>query len=111
MSGGANGSSLAILTVDAPQLIFTLDPVFALLEFFTSPNSNSQSADTTDIGNNDLQPSTSQTSLVFRVDLHDVSISVLEDDADPNSQAISLTIEETLLSQQVRDCKIPGIYH
>ncbi|PWZ02331.1 hypothetical protein BCV70DRAFT_172197 [Testicularia cyperi] len=36
MSGGEDGSALALITVDSPKVIFALDPVFALLNFFTS---------------------------------------------------------------------------
>ncbi|KAJ7169902.1 vacuolar protein sorting-associated protein 13 [Mycena filopes] len=79
MTGGANPTALAVLTVDSPQVIFAVDPVFALLRFFTSAN---------------------QTQIDFRVDLHDVSVSVLENDADAETPAMKLTINQVLVSQQ-----------
>ncbi|KAJ7706184.1 vacuolar protein sorting-associated protein 13 [Mycena rosella] len=79
MTGGVNPTALAVLTVDSPQVIFAVDPVIALLRFFTTP---------------------SQTTIDFRVDLHDVSVSVLENDADAESPAMKLTINQVLLSQQ-----------
>ncbi len=43
---------------------------------------------------------TGQAPFPFRIDLHDVSITVLEDDLDPDSQAIRLTVAQVSLSQQ-----------
>jgi vacuolar protein sorting-associated protein 13A/C len=105
MSGGPNGSALAILTVDSPQVIFAIDPVFALLKFFTSAFPDNAQTLATDeyVVQSDQHSSTAQKpALDFRVDLHDVSICVLENDADPGSQAIKLTINQVLLSQQVQ---------
>ncbi|KAJ7786305.1 vacuolar protein sorting-associated protein 13 [Mycena metata] len=100
MTGGANPTALAVLTVDSPQVIFAVDPVFALLRFFTSaftgtPQSNEDNAPEVQTA----EPQ-SQTSIDFRVDLHDVSVSVLENDADAESPAMKLTINQVLVSQQ-----------
>lgn len=107
MSGGSSGSSLAILTIDSPQVIFAIEPVIALLNFFTSafstPNATNQhNAQTSQADLQTVNPETlpSQSRLDFRVDLHDVSISILENDADADSQAIRLSINQILLSQQ-----------
>jgi len=40
-------------------------------------------------------------SLTFRVDLNDVSVTLLESDTDINSQAIQLSIQQVMMSQQV----------
>jgi vacuolar protein sorting-associated protein 13A/C len=103
MSGGADSSALAILTVDSPQIIFAIEPVIALLDFFTSASA---------VKGNPVPPEadfsvqnetfSQQSRLDFRVDLHDVSVSILENDADSDSQAIRLSINQILLSQQVR---------
>ena len=37
----------------------------------------------------------------FRVDLHDVSVSILEDDTHADTQAIKLSVKQLLVSQQV----------
>ncbi|KAF9459895.1 vacuolar protein sorting-associated protein 13 [Collybia nuda] len=102
MSGGQNHTSLAILTVDSPQIIFALDPVVALLGFFTSPFSGHPPLDTPDnysMRGRSARPSREAT-VDFRVDLHDVSVSVLQDDEDQESQSIRLYVKQILLSQQ-----------
>lgn len=107
MTGGQRSSSLAVLTVDSPQIIFAIDPVISLLEFFTSalgreePPSSSPS-EYIQTATEPSQSATNEGSFEFRLDLHDVSVSVLENDADPESRAIRLYIGQILLSQQVR---------
>ncbi|KAF8274093.1 hypothetical protein EI94DRAFT_1696360 [Lactarius quietus] len=96
-SGGSERSSLAVLTVDSPHILFSLAPVFALMEFFTS----AFGAAGPDVGETEVPKAlekgspnpapTEQAAVQFRLDLHDVSISVLEDDLDSDSQAIRLT--------------------
>jgi len=107
-SGQPNSSSLAILTVDAPQIIFAVDPVILLLEFFVNPTGTHAQPTTNEAGS--AYTSAAQNAPVqgagrldFRLDLHDVSICVLENDANPESQAIKLHIDKVLLSQQVRE--------
>lgn len=102
MIGGANGSALAILTIDSPQIIFAMDPVFALVEFFASPFPTNSSNET-QLGIVQVETSepSSQSILDFRVDLHDVLVTVLEDDTNPATQSIRLTIAQVLLSRQV----------
>lgn len=104
MSGGANSTSLAILTIDSPQIIFAVDPVIALLGFFTSAFVNQSSQDPHEefIAENEPSQPPSGGKLDFRVDLHDLSVSVLENDADPDSQSIKLSVNHILLSQQVK---------
>lgn len=103
MSGGANNSALAILTVDSPQIIFAIEPVIALLKFFISAFATETTSKLPEAGLSaqdeviDSQPSR----LDFRVDLHDVSVSILENDADADSQAIRLSINQILISHQV----------
>lgn len=41
MSGGQNSPSLAIVTIDSPQVIFAVEPIFALLGFFYEPGLSS----------------------------------------------------------------------
>lgn len=105
MTGGAEKASMAVVTVDAPQVIFAVEPVIALLEFFTSPfppsaPPASTESDTTQQVQADPVTSAS-TSVNFRLDLHDVSVSVLEDESNTESQAIRLAIKQILISQQV----------
>jgi vacuolar protein sorting-associated protein 13A/C len=100
---GANNSALAILTVDSPQIIFAIEPVIALLNFFTSAFSVKGNPAPPEAGFSVQNEGaySQQSGLDFRVDLHDVSVSILENDADSDSQAIRLSIKQILLSQQV----------
>jgi len=103
ISGRVNNSALAILTVDSPQIIFAVEPVIALLHFFTNASITKETPAPSEEGFSAPNEVTGyqQLRLDFRVDLHDVSISILENDADPDSQAIRLSINQILLSQQV----------
>ncbi|KAI0724570.1 vacuolar protein sorting-associated protein 13 [Cerioporus squamosus] len=103
MSGGKKSQSLAILTVDSPEIIFAVDPVIALLEFFTSafpsqPEENGENVEA--VASPETQSSSSSSSFDFRVDLHDVSVSILEDDSHADTQAIKLSVKQLLVSQQ-----------
>lgn len=97
MSGS---SSVAILTVDSPHVILAIDPVIALLEFFTSAFQQDTTADIDHSSTAESQREVPQSRLDFRLGLHDVSVNVLENDEDANSQAIRLYIDQILLSQQ-----------
>lgn len=100
------GPSLAVLTVDSPQIIFAVDPVISLLEFFASAFANNNHPQhESAVGESvivDDALEQKRGGLDFRVDLHDVSISVLENDEEAESQAIRLYISQILLSQQVK---------
>ncbi len=101
-SGGPDSSSLAIVTIDSPQIIFAVDPVFALAKFFTSytpdaPIEMEDEEDDPQVETKDIPSS----NFDFRLDLHDVSINVLENDANPETQSIKLNVKQVMLSQQV----------
>ncbi|ELU43058.1 vacuolar protein sorting-associated protein vps13 [Rhizoctonia solani AG-1 IA] len=102
-SGGPNPSSRAIVTIDSPKIIFSMDPVFALVDFFSSPYANPEVTNEENAGAQIEEVDTgAQTSeLAYRVDIHDLSVNILENDADPHSQAIHLTVKEVSTSQQV----------
>ncbi|KAF8622462.1 hypothetical protein AX15_006983 [Amanita polypyramis BW_CC] len=113
-SGEDIGSSLAILTIDSSQIIFAVDPMISILKFFgsafseveTSVPSTEQGSFDTVFGNNQVNKGTFD----YRIDLHDASISILENDADPESQALELTISQVLLSQQgIMALKVDGL--
>lgn len=105
-AGGSDPSATAIILIDSPKVLFTIEPVFALLEYFQSPFIQAQPAsgdggDSNTKPSGDPEPTTSQSALSVRLDMHDVSVTVLERDDDPNTQAIQLTIKEINLAQQV----------
>lgn len=115
MTNGPNSLSQAVLTVDSPRIIFAVDPVISLLEFFASSGTiNDETQETTaplsrtseQLGSPVDQ---STRTLDVRIDLHDVSISVLENDADAESRAIRLYITRISFSQQVRWCYLTQI--
>ncbi|KAG8928477.1 hypothetical protein FRC01_005870 [Tulasnella sp. 417] len=104
-AGSSDPSATAVILIDSPKVLFTVEPVFALLEFFQSPFAQAQpsSADVHDESakaSSELEPTTNQSALTVRLDMHDVSVSVLERDDDPNTQAIQLTVKEINLAQQ-----------
>lgn len=94
-SSGA--SALVIMTIDAPRIIFSVEPIFSLLTFFTSGPRGLPASGERETKKEPSTPSTTD----LRLELHDVSISVLEDDTEPSSQAIKLRINQILMSQQV----------
>ena len=106
-TGGTSPCSLAIVTVDSPNIIFSVDPVFALLDFFSTA-SKPECGEMLDANSvrtvvkTSTHDSTHQPiSIDFRIDLHDVTISVLESDTIAETQAIQLSVKQVLISQQV----------
>ena len=104
-AGGSDNSAMVVMTVDSPQIIFAVEPIIGLLEFLASPfNGDAIEAEESQ-ANIDEQATATATStsstLNFRFDLHDVSVSVLENDTDVNTRAIRLGIRKVFLSQQV----------
>ena len=93
-------SALVIMMVDAPHIIFSAEPIFSLLSFFTSGPPSPKVSDKNDEKETRREPSALSTT-DLRLEFHDVSISVLENDTDPYSQAIRLRINQILVSQQV----------
>ena len=95
-------TACAILTVDAPQIILAIDPVMAVLEFFTSAFSSQQSISPREETLFDNEENEyARATMNFRIELHDLSVTVLENDEDPNSQCMKLSIKHIIVSQQV----------
>lgn len=99
---GGNGPALAVLTVDSPKIIFAVDPIIALLEFFTSAMEPTSDVKEESEYGQDMESVPESSQLDFRLDLHDASVSILQDDLDPETQAIRLAVKQVQLSQQVR---------
>jgi vacuolar protein sorting-associated protein 13A/C len=113
-AGGNDNSSVAIVTVDSPQLILAIDPMFALLDFAMSPfntpvpQPQPGAASTAQVKTGGPQAVAKETGsseqaggIGFRFDLHDVVVSILEDETSVDSRAMRLYIRQLLLSQQV----------
>ncbi|KAE8236576.1 hypothetical protein A4X13_0g9104 [Tilletia indica] len=60
MSAGANASSLALVMVDSPNITFSLDPAFALMNFFMSVFPPAPEANTTSKGSQQAKSSTNK---------------------------------------------------
>ncbi|KZT65144.1 vacuolar protein sorting-associated protein 13 [Daedalea quercina L-15889] len=97
---GGNGSSLAVLTVDSPKIIFAVDPIIALLEFFTSAMPSASVVEDDADENEVTEANANSSQLDFRLDLHAASVSILQNDSDPETQAIRLAVKQVQLSQQ-----------
>ncbi|TFK57082.1 DUF1162-domain-containing protein [Heliocybe sulcata] len=100
MSAGSHSSAMAVATIDSPEILLAVDLVFALLDFFTRGINLNNDTEAGDQALEQSEPGPTESSLDFRIDLHDLSVIVLENDALPNTQAIQLSIKQVLVSQQ-----------
>ena len=105
MSGGKRNSVQLIATVDSPNIVFSVDPIFALSNFFLGglkPRAANERAVNEGKEEQKQQETTpSKMSFSYRFDLYDASVSVLEDDQKADTQAIRLSLSRLSLSQQV----------
>ncbi len=111
-------SSLALVTIDSPKVIFSLDPMFALLNFFTAPfngveeDTQPAAANKQIAAANDgkkiegVPPSSAQTqdvgepTFAYRVNVVAPTIVLLAAPEKSDSEAIVLSIKQILMSQQ-----------
>ena len=107
MSGGSERNSVANVTVDTPSIIFSLDPIFALLDFASTPfKGGLQEKAEPDDNHQLLQPQAEQPSedkeggLAFRVNVVQASVKLLADPTRQDSEAIVLSIRQVQLAQQ-----------
>lgn len=131
MSGGTSDkSALALITVDSPKIIFSLDPLFALLNFFMSAfqeaDTKMQEEDAKSKKQSDGKRSASgkkpagssravsgqkptegtsadaqpESTLAFRINIVDPTIILLAAPERADSEAIILSIKQVLMSQQ-----------
>jgi vacuolar protein sorting-associated protein 13A/C len=108
VTGGSESSSVANITVDTPSVIFSLDPLFAMLDFASAPFKDS-AATTTDSSNGARDPEEGQDTaatpsasqgLAFRVNVVQASVKLLADPSRSDSEAIVLSIRQVQLAQQ-----------
>ncbi|PWN54382.1 hypothetical protein IE53DRAFT_157097 [Violaceomyces palustris] len=117
MSGGSDRSALALITIDSPKVIFSLDPMFALLNFFMSafqqtnevegkastikPSPSAGEVSKTEGAQQSKESASSeQGSLAFRVNVVDPTIILLAAPERTDTEAIVLSIKQVLMSQQ-----------
>lgn len=112
--GGGDNSSVAIVTVDSPQLSLAIEPMSALLDFamnsFNTPTSqpHPETALTAQVEIGSAQAATQASDapeqgsrIGFRFDLHDVAVSILKDKTSADLRAMWLYVRQLFLSQQV----------
>jgi vacuolar protein sorting-associated protein 13A/C len=111
MSGGADRSSVANVTVDTPSIIFSLDPLFALLNFASYPFKDSNSSATPQ-EEAEIQQVTEKVEeregaddaatggLAFRVNVVQASVKLLADPTRHDSEAVVLSIRQVQMAQQ-----------
>lgn len=104
-SGGVEQSALAIVTVDSPKLIVAVDPLFALVDFFSSAFPPAEVIPEEEDALEKEPTAESSTpavsTLAFRVEIVNSTILVLANDTDAETQAIQLSVEQLLVSHQV----------
>ncbi|UZJ53507.1 hypothetical protein CBS101457_002827 [Exobasidium rhododendri] len=123
MAGGDEGSALALVTIDSPKIIFSLDPLFGLVNFFMSAFEEEPASATipADVASRKRIESTktgataarqSQASkgkpadaaaggeLAFRINVVDPTIILLAAPERNDTLAIVLSIRQILMSQQ-----------
>ncbi|BGP36549.1 Vacuolar protein sorting-associated protein 13 [Rhodotorula kratochvilovae] len=112
-SGGVDKSAIANVTIDSPKVIFSLDPVFALLDYFMSafPKTPAElAAEAEDDGIDEgLKEADEQkvdpgpagnATFAFRVNVVSPTIILLEDPAKEDSEAVVLQLAQLQMSQQ-----------
>ncbi|GAA94842.1 hypothetical protein E5Q_01496 [Mixia osmundae IAM 14324] len=107
-AGGKDPIAIANITIDSPTLVFSVDPLFALLNYFTSAfdsaapavKSAETKADEAEEENEEIQPAQSVSALSYRVNLVQPKIMLLADPNRHDSEAVVLTIDRLQMAQQ-----------
>lgn len=105
-SGGLDKSSMANVAIDSPKLIFSLDPVFALLDFFTSafpPASENDEVDESlkEADEQIIDPNPPvESSFALRLNITSPTIILLANPEKADSEAVVLSINQIEMSQQ-----------
>lgn len=104
-SGGFDKSSFANVTIDSPKVIFSLDPVFALLDFAMSAFPKAPGAQVeVEVPDEQLvvqgTPSRSGSTFAFRVNVVSPTIILLDDPERADSEAVILSISQVQMAQQ-----------
>ncbi|GAA6061937.1 hypothetical protein JCM10212_001505 [Sporobolomyces blumeae] len=105
-TGGVNRSSMAHIAIDSPKIIFSLDPVFALLDFATSAFPAAPVSDTVDEGLKEadeqiVDPNPpSESTFAMRLNVTSPTIILLANPEKADSEAVVLSINQIQMSQQ-----------
>lgn len=106
-SGGIDQSAFANITIDSPKVIFSLDPVFALLDYFMSafpPTAgitlDDSEEEMEEIVESVTTPSAGGRTFAFRFNAISPTIILLDDPDRVDSEAVILSISQVQMSQQ-----------
>lgn len=106
-ASGLDRSAIANVTIDSPKIIFSLDPVFAMLDYFMSPFSNSPAGPPEidpgllEADEQELAPAPAPAAeFAWRVNVVSPTIILLENPAKSDSEAVVLSISQLQMSQQ-----------
>ncbi|GAA5992083.1 hypothetical protein JCM10908_000736 [Rhodotorula pacifica] len=106
-ASGLDRSAIANVTIDSPKIIFSLDPVFALLDYFMSPFKSAPTAppeidpSLLEADEQDLAPAPAPTGeFAWRVNVVSPTIILLENPAKSDSEAVVLSLSQLQMSQQ-----------
>jgi vacuolar protein sorting-associated protein 13A/C len=98
---------MALITIDTPQVVLAVDPLYALTDFATAPfkakATGNNTLTQTDQSNGQDASATKEKGnpLSYRVEIRHSTILVLASDTEPSSQAIELRIKDIVVAQQV----------
>jgi len=108
-SGGNDKSSFANVTVDTPKVVFSLDPLFALLDYFMSAFHNTQGAlaaaeeEAPEADEDDpsvVKQPAGESTFSFRVNVVSPTIILLDNPEKSDSEAVILSISQVQMAQQ-----------
>lgn len=111
-SGGSDNSSFANVSIDTPKVVFSLDPLFALLDYFTSafPSAPADSApqapkedESDEIDDDSVVPATTkptESTFAFRVNVVSPTVILLANPEKIESEAVILSISQVQMAQQ-----------
>lgn len=105
-ASGADRSAIANITIDSPKIIFSLDPVFALLDYFTSAFAQMPAPPPEDAGlleadeQESAPPASPASELAWRVNIVSPTIILLENPAKSDSEAVVLSLSQLQMSSQ-----------
>jgi vacuolar protein sorting-associated protein 13A/C len=104
-SGGTDQSAIANVTIDSPKVIFALDPVMALLDYFMSPfppTIAQEEATKDSVEEEEIKEVVvaAGKSFAFRINVVSPTIILLDDPERADSEAMILSISQVQMTQQ-----------
>ncbi|KAJ9050363.1 Vacuolar protein sorting-associated protein 13 [Entomophthora muscae] len=95
-----DGASTLLVTVDSPKVVFALDYLIAVKDFAMSPFDSPEEPPAPTATASAPAADTQAAPLTYRLNVIDAELIVLADLRNPSSEAIVLSIQQVLVSQQ-----------